>query len=145
MKATSKQWARNGNVALVIKEAMLRKKLFPHQVRHKLEQNKNNPSIYQWMFGIHPPTGLRRTKLAKILGVSEELLLPNKPVMRPHHTVMLSGPKVPRLPPSVPLQEQVLQFEMDADGNAHIKLDVTLSSRSAIELIAYLRVNDLIR
>jgi hypothetical protein len=79
-------------------------------------------ACYQWINGKSAPGPMHRKKLAKVTGIPESELTRREP-----GKALVAMPALQAMPVTrVKLTSEVLSFAIDSNGNARIKLDVTM-------------------
>lgn len=138
VKPTPEEVAKHGHIA-----AAIRKWLADHDARYPdlarelgWKNIRHLSQIYKWGGAKQAPGPMFRGKLAKVLGVEEDYLLPRKD----GETRL---PPVPNIPTAHPTYRKpdggpVLQFAVAADGEARIRFDITLPIAQAMPLLRVL-------
>jgi transcriptional regulator with XRE-family HTH domain len=128
--ATAAQLAMYGHVATRLRAYLAERNIKPPKLADELGL-KGNAQLYKWLggkAGMGP--GFRR-KLAKLMGCSPDDLRPREP-----------GSKEPMLPatlaPVRKIASKVLEFDVTTDGDAHIKLDLTMPIATAMPFMRLL-------
>ena len=140
--ATPEQVARYGHVAAVIREFMHEKGWSARQLMEALDVNVEGGGghVYRWIAGKSAPSPKLRAKVAKIIGCKPEDLAPHNESVTtvaeaargvvPHNPARRTGVDGGGGP--------VLQFAAAADGEARIRLDVTMPIAQAMPLLRML-------
>lgn len=137
---TPLQVAMFGHIAAAVRKAMAARDWKPANVNQAIGKARSDTGIYNYMNGKGAPTGQNRARISKALGIPEAQLTARRvngpqveveaePVLR------IEGPhRTPQAGPTRP----VLQFEVDGEGLARIRLDVSLPSTDAVPLLRML-------
>jgi transcriptional regulator with XRE-family HTH domain len=138
--ATPLQVAMFGHVAAAIRQAMAAKGWKPADLNRAIGRPRAHAGVYSYIAGKGSPVPKTRALIAKALGIPEAALIMRRvdgpqveveaaPVLR------IEGPH--RTPQAGPTRH-VLQFEVDGEGLARIRLDVSLPSADAVPLLRML-------
>ena len=136
-KATSpnpKQIAMFGHIA----RALQAKGWKPTDLNQAMGFDRSYSSAYQWINGKSAPGNKHRAKLSQVTGIPERDLTSRK--LKGSAVVALPLPSLPVTTTAVAMTKpsEVLGFSVANDGNARIKLDVTLPMNLATPLLRML-------
>jgi transcriptional regulator with XRE-family HTH domain len=121
MRATPDQIVRNGHISILIKTYLQREGIKPPDLSQKLGMDRHRSNVYLWLAGKVAPAGKTRIKLAKILNVPEEQLMPNT-----SNIAVITAPGRQELLPKEFKPREVLGFSVNSNGEATINLNVTM-------------------
>jgi transcriptional regulator with XRE-family HTH domain len=123
----------HGHIAARLRAFLQEKQWTVRQLNEALGLQREYSGVYNWLNAKGPPGKKAATKLAKLLGVPIAEL-------RPHRGGGVPPPSLPvpvrTLPATRPAD--VLSFNVQADGEARIRLDVTLPVSRATPLLRLL-------
>ena len=131
--ATPEQIARFGHIAALFRKHMEEHNQtysdFAREIGYKPEKLTQ---IYKWSGSKAAPSPAWRVKLSKVLGVPPDFLAARDPSdpTPPVHSGQVSRPRQSDGP--------VLQFAASSDGEARIRLDVTMPVAQAMPLLRIL-------
>jgi hypothetical protein len=138
--ATPRDIAIYGHIAAAIRQAMAARDWKPADLNKAIKRPAGNSGAYHYLAGKAAPAPKARALISKALGIPEAQLMRRhvdgpqveveaSPVLR------IEGPhRTPQAGPTRP----VLQFEVDGEGLARIRLDVSLPSTDAVPLLRLL-------
>lgn len=134
---TPAQIAAFGHIAAQLRAFMEERRLKPGDMNEQLGVKRTNTAIYAWLAGRAAPGPKPRAKLAKILGVKSTQLLERAPGAEP---VEIERPIVPPPAPRPAVQRQPdpLQFNVQSDGDARLRLDITLPYERCVPILRML-------
>lgn len=132
--ATPDQIARNGHIAVAIRDFLARKGWKISQLNEAIGLSPERSNVYVWMSGKIAPSSIYQGKLARIMGVPIATLAPKEPSESPGGLppVLLTGPT------AASRSRDILTITFAADGSAHIKLDATLPAPQAMPIVRLL-------
>jgi transcriptional regulator with XRE-family HTH domain len=134
---------RYSHIASLIRSALADNDWKVSEMNAKLGYKKGATTIYPWLSGTSAPSDQFRPGLAKLLKVSEEELMPkeNVTLQKPKTSVVVykskTTPVISKIDP--------LTFVITNDGQARIRLDVTLPLEDATPLLRILLDANLIK
>jgi hypothetical protein len=135
--ATPDQIVRFGHIAAAMRKAMDAKRWTIGDLNQACGQQRGNTGVYAFLNSKAAPGAKVRARLSKVLGLPESALLArdgSRPV-EAGPALQIEGPRAtPQRAPAPP----VLQFLVDGDGMARIKLDVSLATDKAVPLLRLL-------
>jgi transcriptional regulator with XRE-family HTH domain len=136
---------RYSHIASLIRSALTANDWKVSEMNAKLGYKKGATTIYPWLSGTSAPSDYLRPGLAKLLKVSEEELMPkeNVTLQKPKTSVVVYHPKTKTIP-VIPTIDP-LTFVITNDGQARIRLDVTLPLEDATPLLRMLLDANLIK
>jgi hypothetical protein len=130
--------ARYGHVAAALRAAMKTHKWSMGDLSQALGMGRQSTVPYPWLKGSGAPGPDNRAKLAALLSIPEVDLMPRDSAVRIAKAV--GDAVVPHAPtkPVAVRPVDALLFRVTADGEAQIKLDVTLPLATARPLLRML-------
>lgn len=131
---TPAQVAVYGHIATAMRAYLAEHKLRPSDMNERLGLHRTNTMIYGWINARAAPGPKHRTKLAKLLGIQPQDLLPREgaEILSPAAARAIVKPTPTARSPDV------LQFSVAADGEARIRLDIQLPVEQATPLLRML-------
>lgn len=131
--ATAAQIAENGHIAARIR-AYLGERGMGAEAFAKQVGMSGNGGVYKWLNAKAAPGPKMRRKVATLLGCTPDELLPREPGRK--EPMVVSGTT---LPLSVRKAiSKVLEFDVTSDGEAHIKLDISMPVDKAMPFLRLL-------
>lgn len=128
------QVAMFGHIAIALRQFLNTKGWKPRDLNKAMGFDPGYSAGYQWINGKGAPGPQYRTKLAKLTGLPEEKFMRRNP-----GKALVTLATLPALPaPKIKLASEVLNFSVASDGNARIKLDVSLPMHLANPLLRML-------
>jgi hypothetical protein len=131
--ASAAQVARNGAVAAVLRAEMERRKWKPGDFNKVIGKPAGHTAIYQWLAAKGAPGPTLAAKVAKVLGLSVAQLTPGGGEGRQVVVAPREAGEVVVAPQR--RAAEVLAFHVLDDGQARIRLDVTLPLELAKPLL----------
>lgn len=147
-QATALQIARYGHIALALKDWMKANKQMPPDINRALGKRSVNPGVYNWLRGLGAPDRANRAKLMRITGIPEQMLTAREAVTPTAKQLQIEAPTLEQvlgmeIEPARAAQAakrvaEVLSFTALDNGEARIRLDVTLPIEQAMPLFRQL-------
>ena len=136
LPATPEQIARFGHVAAVLRKYMAEQNINTTELNKQLGYVGSNPGAYKWLASKGGPSPKARAKVTALTGIPESELTPRAWLERPAlgsrvHRVILPHEE----PPVICETRDLLQFNVDSNGIATIKLTAKLKLEDAMPLI----------
>jgi hypothetical protein len=134
--ASPDQIARNGHAAAVLRAYFKRTGETRANFNTKMGLKRSNTGVYQWLNGKNGISPKKARKVSKITGIPMEDL-----TQRALNTAKVNPNRVSEagaLAIREPLRREVLSFAVLQDGEARIKLDISLPLKSATPLLRLL-------
>lgn len=126
---TPRQAAMYGHIAAALRAVCEKNQWSPGDLNERLKRPRGHSALYHWLRGTGAPDLKNRKKLAKLTGIPEhELTVRELSAQLP--AVVTSSPGVSRT--SIP--DNVLSFTVNTQGDARLRLDVTLPVAQALPL-----------
>lgn len=134
--ATQTQIAIFGHIAGALRQKMAERGMTVPDLQKAIGMPRTSPGVYTWLAAKGGPSEENRKRLSKALGIPEADLIP-----RTDETAKIGRPRgsttiAPRTADSFkPRPSDVLSFAMNDEGQARIKVDVTLAADRALPLL----------
>ena len=128
--ATPQQIAAYGHIAIALRDYLKRTGKDVGELNKAIGVPRGHTSVYHWLNGKGGPGPENRVKLAKLLGCKPDDLAAKVRGRALDGVPALTAPSAPRTTSgaawTAPRRADALSFVVTAQGEAHIKLDVTL-------------------
>jgi hypothetical protein len=128
--ATPQQIAAYGHIAIALRDYLKRTGKDIGDLNKAINMPRGHTSVYHWLNGKGGPGPENRVKLAKLLGCQPDDLAAKVRARVPDGVKAIPAPSAPRTASGAawvsPRRADALAFVVTAQGEAHIKLDVTL-------------------
>jgi transcriptional regulator with XRE-family HTH domain len=136
---------RFGHISAILRSAMKTNDWSTKELAERIGVTGVNPSatVSNWIRGVGPPSGKNRKKLAALLHVPEEELLPRDPNTKPpppspNSSFERESNVIRKAHGNSKATDQALQFSINKDGTARIAIDRTTSRQRGIKLLQML-------
>jgi hypothetical protein len=137
--ATPLEVAMFGHVAAAIRKAMDAKGWKPADLNRAIGRERGHSGVYGYINAKGAPVPAMRTVISKALGIPEAQLKRRRVDDDAPVEVATAEPRALALrTPQAGPTRPVLQFEVDGEGMARIRLDVALPSAQAVPLLRLL-------
>ncbi len=134
--ATPLQIARFGAVAATLRAACKRRGWGPSDLNKAIGRHPSYSSAYQWLNGKGAPSEENAAILSNLLDIPEAELRARPEVEPPPSKPQVTTSRP--APLSARTQADVLAFNVSSNGDARIRLDVTLPTAQAMPLLRML-------
>jgi hypothetical protein len=134
--ATPHEVATYGHIAAALRDFLAQSGISIPELSVRLGLDRGSATPYKWLGGKGAPAPKLRAKLAKVIGIPEAALRARKA----GEAVPVSVPRIegPHRAPQAGPTQPVLQFAVNDDGTARIRLDVSLPTAQAVPLLRLL-------
>ena len=138
-EATPLEIARHGHIATALRAYLARAKIGVADMNERLGRQRKDAVIYHYLAGKGAPTADNRKAISKLTGIPEAELKA-RDVDAPPRESLGQGTLVRVGEPGVPARPagrtgDVLSFNVGHDGEARIRLDVTMPVGNALPLL----------
>jgi hypothetical protein len=136
ISATPEQILMYGHISIALRKFLDSKGWGPGELNKAMGKSPGYSAAYQWVNGKSAPSPKAATKLSKVTGIPVEQLLRRDP-NAPSTAIVTYKPSNKNIVGTLrPIE--VLGFSVTNDGNARIKIDVTMPLESATPLLRML-------
>ena len=134
-EASPLEIARYGHIATALRAYLARAKIGVADMNERLGRQRKDAVIYHYLAAKGAPTEDNRKAIAKLTGIPEKELMARNVDAPPSlgTLVRVGEPGVPARPAA--RSGDVLSFNVGHDGEARIRLDVTMPVASAMPLL----------